>query len=607
MLMRISLIAVVALGLAGQVRAADPPVSPKAAPPADPVASFRVDDFGAKGDGAANDLPAILKAVAAATSTGKPAAIVFTRGKTYYEAADPDNPGIKLKDATDITIDGNGAMLLLEAPDAGVTMDHCTRCAVRGVTIDYKHLPYTQGVITAVDTVNTAFDMTLEAGYDDPDPSQAGTWLSVLGPKGIALKPGVADFMYIDSATPIDPAQRSYRIKFHKPIWGDFTKVAPGDRTFLATPAGKITHFAAVFPIMNSSDIAIELTTVYSSPRLSVWLFHNEGPLRFDNFQIRIRPGTDRVMSSRSDGIHCKFDRIGPVVENCFFEGLMDDSMNIGESGQAISEVVSPTDIKLPIAQTYMAAGDRLEFYDTLSGAVLGTARIATATLHPPLVEFTLDTPISGMSAEKNGNFARTVVFNADRAGSGFVVRNCTFKPQRHDAALVYAPHGILENNMIDGGHGFILGNALWCNEGPIPGDIVIRGNRFNQSEGIQITADCTQPSTRPVENIVLEDNRFANGVRTSLLLSNVQHLVIRNMSIVDNDGALRDYPPISLDNCSDIEFDPPLAICDQSNRLPCLASFAHMTPADIASVRLDWNKVTVKAALSPSRYQQVK
>ena len=57
---------------------------------------------------------------------------------------------IELRKLDGVTIDGNGAKLVMTRPVHALRLNGCRNTTVKNLTIDYDPLPFTQGVITAV-------------------------------------------------------------------------------------------------------------------------------------------------------------------------------------------------------------------------------------------------------------------------------------------------------------------------------------------------------------------------------------------------------------------------------------------------------------------------
>ena len=560
---------------------------------------FTVGHYGAKGDGVTDDGPAIRKAVSDAVALGKPAMVTLSPKKSYYLAYDPTMPSLQLDNAQDVEIDGKGATLLLEAPESAVSLSKSARCTVRNLTIDYPKLPYTQGMIVGVDPANASFDLALMPGYDLPASQPADTWwVSILGPTGHGLKQSVGDALFLQSVEPVAGKDRTYRLTLKASWVGQLHNISIGDRSFLPTKAGleRFKH-GALFSTAGTSDTLFENITIYSSPGMCFLLYYNIGKVTIRGVRIINRPGTDRVMSSRSDGVHCAGNLIGPTIENCVFEGLMDDSINIHCMGRAVTAVVSDMQITAPQAWDFRV-GDMIQAYDAQSGKILGNANIVSRNPVHGGISFVLSAPITGMTVDPAAKTAKTVLYDLSQAGSGFVIRNNTFLPQRRYAALIRAHNGLIEGNTVTGGAGYDLSNETGTyDEGPIPDNVIIRNNKFSSSPGIKVETSCSQPTARAVQNIVLDGNTFTNLVRWPLIIRNAHNVTVKNTTIRQGADHPMHSPLIVVLNSDNVSFEAPLAILDEDTTTPGLVEYGGMSDADMSTFELDWSKAQVNAS----------
>ena len=84
----------------------------------------------------------------------------------------------------------------------------------------------------------------------------------------------------------------------------------------------------------------------------------NEGLITLRGVKIMLKPGSRNQTTTWRDGMHCKDNRVGPVIENCYFEGLQDDSINISASTAMAAQQISPTEFLLVGVQ--FDPGDRV-------------------------------------------------------------------------------------------------------------------------------------------------------------------------------------------------------------------------------------------------------
>ena len=114
-------------------------------------------------------------------------------------------------------------------------------------------------------------------------------------------------------------------------------------------------------------------------------------------------------------------------------------------------------------------------------------------------------------------DIASTHFYNLSRCGRGFIVRNCTFKPQRRHALLVRAPDGLIENNLIDGvgGSAVVLGNEMGnFYEGPFPHNTVVRNNTIRNT---QLSAISVYTQTRNRDVAITRGVQIRNNTLTVL------------------------------------------------------------------------------------------
>ena len=125
---------------------------------------FPVADFGAKGDGKTDDGAAIQKAVDAAVAAGAGSRVVFEQ-KTYRLDWRKTAPyQISLAGATNIAIEGNGAVLVSHPRNNLISLRNCSGVSVKGFTVDYDPLPFTQGTITEVNAKEGWIDFRIPEG-----------------------------------------------------------------------------------------------------------------------------------------------------------------------------------------------------------------------------------------------------------------------------------------------------------------------------------------------------------------------------------------------------------------------------------------------------------
>ena len=516
-----------------------------------------VRDFGVVGDGRADDGPAIRRAVEAAIEAGPGATLVFEK-RTYRLGMHGDGGGqISLTNVDGLTIEGNGSTLLLHPHNGIFDVRDCRNVVIRGFVIDFDPLPFTQGTILAVDAVAGSFDLEIHDGYPFPPPDAlvkklrgAGGWRwgSVIDPTARHRRWDVSDHFYIESVNALAGQPRTVRIKVTEPYAGRLAPVRAGDRFFLPLQlVGEgVRAFGSNILITRSAECTIENVTIHTARSGMVYtLIRNEGRITLRNNRIAFAPGSTRICTTWKDGVHCKDNRVGPLIENCYFEGMLDDSINIGANTAMAVEVISPTEFRLKGPD--FGPGDKVMVFDPNGGSILAETRVATVRSEKGRRVIVLADPVEGVVTgrkRRHVDIKSTHFYNMSYASNRFVVRDCTFGPQRRHAILVRSSDGIIEGNVVDrvGGAAVSMGNEMGSfYEGPFPRNNIIRHNtiRNTQRPAIHIYTRSLGGSARHTRDIRVEGNTITVLPGSpGILIRAAANVLITGNRILDSSGA---------------------------------------------------------------------
>ena len=133
-------------------------------------------------------------------------------------------------------------------------------------------------------------------------------------------------------------------------------------------------HGSAVFA-QGCDGIRIENVTVHASPGLAVGLVGNRGEIVVRGLEVRFAPGTTRLLTANADGVHCQQNRSGPVIEDCYFEGMADDAINLYAPPNVVARNPLP-DPMAGLARCPVLPGDRLQVLDPKTGRVRGEVKV---------------------------------------------------------------------------------------------------------------------------------------------------------------------------------------------------------------------------------------
>ena len=457
---------------------------------------FSVDEFGGKPNQRADSAPALRAAIAKAIDAGG-GKVVFGPGKYYMMTAGERRVYAAWpRGAKNVHVAGvkGKTEIIMTTPRIGfLRFDRSEDCSLRDVICDYETPPFTQGRIVAVDTKAATFDMELDEGFPVPtEPffKQGAEWGMPMHPTKPRPKHTWLDHVWIKAWEKVSGTDRTWRLTCRNRR--NITSLAVGDRFVLLARQKNPT----IFGLWNSRRILMQDIIVHASPGITNGVVMCDA-IVYRRFQVRFRKGTNRVITSNGDGIHVHGNRKGPVIEDCYFEGISDDGVNLNSHMNPIRRAEGKT-IVVERGPVTFRDGDRLQIFDPDTGQVRAVVKITgIKQLQGNLVRLTLAKGVDGIKAhtppQADPNARRPgrrrrgprrsagdVAYNLDSANAGFVIRGNTFFGHRRHGLLIRAGDGVIENNTFDS----ICGNAVSMEngaplEGPIAYDVTIRNNRI--------------------------------------------------------------------------------------------------------------------------------
>ncbi len=465
---------------------------------------IKFDDFlkgGSDGFGAMSEIIERVKA-----NNGAETVVEFSGG-TYDFKKDPNHSWFfLLKDLENLTIDGKGSKLMIDSFNAYVRIDSCKNIAIKNFEFVHNRLAFTQGDI--VDVTREYFVIKIDDGYDEPAseefvkkyyPNLMWMWGSFMDREARTLKYGYPDHLYIDRVVP-DGKPRHYRIypvAREKNVLSMLEKGVAFVMPLHMEPnkpwLGGIGPYT--ISILNSSDILVENITARATRHAGWSGNNNQGKITFKNCVLTWRENSSDLISSWRDGSHFKNNKIGPAFIDCKWEGMLDDSINIGANPILLVEDKGEGIYKIHGGR--LKKGSRIGIFYPNTGKWIEDKDLRVEEINQNVVKFSKPIPDAKLfkilSAEdilagkKGINASSTQLYDMDYVSADFVVRNCEFGKQRRFAMIIRSPGGVIENNRIFGGTGIMLSNEVgsWY-EGPLPKDVRVRRNTF---EGVWGTA----------------------------------------------------------------------------------------------------------------------
>lgn len=492
-------------------------------------------------------------AFAAALKRGE-TKIVIPRG-TYRLAPDAGQKVVwTLQGLHNTEIVADKVTLISTKLTRAVAFDRCDGVTIRGLTVDYDPLPFTQGTVAAVADDLSWIDVKIHKGY----PRQPYARIDVVDPATRYRKMGMP-FLWGTKAHLQEPNVVRVSLK-------DIARAAAvGDLASLNTGPDRdgIPH---AISLERCSSVSLRNVTVHSAPGMGILECDGDG--RTEYLGCRVVPGPrpegaseERLLSTSWDAMQTKTVRVGPRIEGCEIRDAGDDSWSV-QSADFMVLKQSGNTLVLASRDEFtigVDVGDRLKSRIGGPEATIRTRRNLSRTdaqldpailakltdasswsewkVSPLCLEVTLDSELS----VQPGNS----LYSPDRMGNGF-----TFRDNRiHSAGRVLIKAGgHIEGNILDTPHALTV-----CPEVPslaaagIDG-LVIRRNTIKRAGwfcpapwssaagALSITAGGGPPNLRPAgvfANILIEDNVFEECSGPNLVISSTQGVTIRGNRFV--------------------------------------------------------------------------
>lgn len=531
---------------------------------------FCVDWYGAVSDSGKDAGPAIKRAIEDAICAGDGAVVTFSKGTYYVDSTGAFH--IDIFNARKLTIDGNSAELIFRNPTAGgIRFVDSDDCVVRNLSLDYDPVPFTQGIITSVDSKGGTFDLKLDSEY----PSLDEKWFMPKTHSGFAMQRDRATGRLKENAVSA----------FFPDAWvrlGDmiYRIILKDDGYRSAVMRNMEIGDSVVYVIRNngggvvawrSNNLVIDNVKIYAAPSAAILAGQSDN-LTVRKVSVLVKPQTNRINSTNGDGVHCPGARTGPTIENSFFEGMSDDGVNIYMPPHIVYYAEGESKLIIdggpPVQQ-----GDLLEVLDPKSGKLRGLSRVQSLEkVGETAYAIMLETPVPGVKAGLDYKESDHV-YNRNTCGEGFIIRNNTFQDYRGRGILIRSGNGIIEGNTLRELSGVaisVVNEPDWP-EGPMSRNIVIRNNTIDyvgysghqgsQSDGGAIQIKGVRfgyglSDWRGQREFVIENNRIKNWPMAAIYIGSAQDVqVIGN--IVEMEKERQTYgglvSGIILENVEDV------------------------------------------------------
>ncbi|MBL9136209.1 MAG: right-handed parallel beta-helix repeat-containing protein [Verrucomicrobiales bacterium] len=534
---------------------------------AEPTRVFQVTDFGTSAERAVDAGPALRAAIAAARASGPGAEVVLPAGEYRIRRAEKTGACVNIENAEGLTIRGVGAetRVIVTDPTAGAfVFRQCRRAVLRDLVIDYDPVPFCQGWVRGIDAAAGSFDVEIETGFPEPGSENFlkaaepyGKWGMIMDPEARRIRTGTPDhFMTPRWESLGERRWRFFTADDHYRSQLRYMRVGDG---YLHLARG---HGSAV--VAHDCDgVRIERITLHASPGLAVGLIANRGEMVVRQLEVRFAPNRRGWLTTNADGVHCQQNRTGPIIEDCYFEGMADDAINIYAPPNVLREVRSPTRWRISEAVPAQV-GDRFQVLDPKTGRVRGILRAAAVRRVAGLQEVDWEEGLEGAVAGAHHRAGDTL-YNLNACGAGFQIRRNRMVGHRRYGCLIRAGAGVIEGNVFEDttGAGVMVTNEPDWPEGPVPWSVTIRSNQFIRGGTCLGYADAphgaalgvramrlghASASGEEIAGMLIEANEFIDRGGAILYLGGIRGATVRgNRAVARSDAELRRKGPAIL------------------------------------------------------------
>jgi hypothetical protein len=516
-------------------------------------------DFGAKPDTGENMLPALRQAVAEVSRCKKPVLLKLEPGIYFLDAEEVRTHALNFVDLSDVVLDGNGAEFIVKNPRmGGIMIDRSKRIIIKNISVDYDPLPYAQGWVTAVNS-DKSFDIRLTDNspeMDQPYFKQALRKWGALYDRDNPILAKTGENNWIEFKSWEKTGERKYRICGIKgaPEVGDaYVQLAR-------------ENACRAVMMRDSEDITLEKLTVYASPS-APFVGRSCSNVGLFNCKVLIKPG--RWIGANADAAHFPNNRIGPWIENCQFDGICDDAVNIYSyrnwvTGQPGPGTLTIKEDGFPLTEAVL--GSTAWVFNPETGARVAEATVKSFERRGNVITVELDQEVPKLNLTPANESNHPMIFFSCYLGEKFVFRNNLVRFARRYGIVVPTQRGIIEGNTFDrcaasaisvsnhqrarkeidmftGGNLIIRGNTIENCEQQTQVNVM---NTFGAISLSVLRTDHSPAEWRALNNVQIENNIIKNfrtaGIR---LLNGGPHVTIRGNTIV-SDGSVPLTPGVT-------------------------------------------------------------
>jgi len=455
-----------------------------------------------------------------------------------------------LKGLSDVTLIADGVEMICTETSQALNIASCTNVTLRGLTIDYDPLPYTQGRIVRMSDDKTVHEIELFEGYPSAE--------KVDGSKYEIFRPDTRTLRCPDYSYSVEKADaRHLRIIKSRGSATDLEQV--GDLIVIGTtdaPSGRNAHAVVT---ENSKGLRLEKINLFASNCFGFLEYDCDGTT-YDHCQLDRRPpesdpvrrASPRLRSTNADAFHSKHAVRGPRLIGCVARYQGDDGLNICGDYHLVAACQGRVLRVLAKHRMNIAPGEPVELFaydgrrlpDASAVSVVRDGAI-TAAERAFVSKQRMDEGVRtrGCADAYTVTLDRKVdlpmgsaLCSTRRVGNGFLVKGCTFGYNRSRGILIKASSGAVVGNTLVGSRmaAILVSPEYWWLEAGSSNDVVIRNNVIADCgrTAIEVSAHDAKGRVAPAgahNRITISDNRISGSPLPCITVTSTDQLTVRD------------------------------------------------------------------------------
>ena len=528
-----------------------------------------VRDFGAAGDGVADDFAAFHAAFAAAEKAGGRPVVIRVPAGTYFlgqihrgrEAKTGENEKFRaplrshlvMTQLRNVTLEGespeNTTLLFGVDEGTGLSLVDCEGVVIRNFTLRSRTTPFAEFEVLATDPASQTIRAGHLPGTLTPDSPLMGgkkrrVCLGFSGPGGTLV---AGDFFYAGDYFP--EADGTVRLRL---VHGAVERLQKGMRFVI--PARR--DAAAVY-LFRGGYNRVENVTIRNSWGMG---FANLNTEANQLERCRILPDDGLSLSSNADGIHSPNCTIGPALFECEFRAMGDDPFNAYNKGRYLCRVSG----KELLSEFSVQPGRSYPVLCSATGRILAECtvretvpaeyegrqvrKITTTEPLPSGVRTYESLDRNPFNAEEemaiylgeSTSSRPDLLFDPLRGGAWSIISGCRFADNRNCGPVIQCDNTLLEDTSIRNmeSHAVKIGGfTTWC-EGPPPLNVLMRNCTVENSGRIRteffVGNNGSMAPVRMIRDVAFINNKVRNARSFAFSFDCVSGIVFENNRIAN-------------------------------------------------------------------------